>query len=101
MSRSLLRRRLFRGFAALVFLVLLLFNCLTPYIADDFQFAYAFDTGERLRTLPQLVQSLAFHYQAWTGRVLVKFFAQGFTMFPKWVFNVFNAAAYLGLGAAH
>ena len=92
------QRRLFRLAAALVFLWMLLLNCLTPYIADDFPFAYAFDTGLRLQSLPQLLQSLAFHYREWSGRVVVKFFAQGFTMFPKLIFNLFNAAAYLGLG---
>lgn len=91
-------RRLFIALAAAVFGVMLLLNCLTPYIADDFTFAYAFDTGERLHSLPQLLQSLGFHYMQWTGRVVVKFFAQGFTMLPKAVFNLCNAAAYLGLG---
>lgn len=92
------RRRLFLLLAALVFLSLLILNFLTPYLADDFTFAYAFDTGARLHSLPQLMQSLAYHYREWTGRVVVKFFAQGFTMLPKAVFNFCNAAAYLGLG---
>lgn len=95
---SPLRRRCFRLAAILVFLWMLLLNCLTPYIADDFSFAYAFDTGLRLQSLPQLLQSLAFHYREWSGRIIVKFFAQAFTMMPKFVFNCFNAAAYLGLG---
>lgn len=92
------RRTWFRLIAGLVFVLMLLYNCLTPYIADDFTFAYAFDTGLRLETLPQLIQSLAYHYMEWAGRVIVKFFAQGFTIFPKIVFNFFNAAAYLTLG---
>lgn len=92
------RKVCFRFFAGAVFALMLLYNCLTPYIADDFTFAYAFDTGLRLQSLPQLIQSLAFHYMEWTGRVVVKFFAQGFTMFPKIIFNLFNAAAYLALG---
>lgn len=92
------RRRAFYGLAALVFLVMLAFNCATPYIADDYTFAYSFTTGLRLHSLPQLLQSLATHYYEWSGRVIVKFFAQGFTMLPKLVFNICNAAAYLGLG---
>lgn len=92
------RKMCFRLLAGAVFALMLLYNCLTPYIADDFTFAYAFDTGLRLQSLPQLIQSLAFHYMEWTGRVVVKFFAQGFTMFPKIIFNLFNAAAYLALG---
>ena len=98
MPTTTARRRAFCLLAGAVFLVMLLFNCLTPYIADDFTFAYAFDTGLRLQSLPQLLQSLAFHYMEWTGRVVVKFFAQGFTMLPKIVFNLCNAAAYLALG---
>ena len=98
MQTNKLHRRVFCLMAAAVFAVMLLFNCLTPYIADDFTFAYAFDTGERLHSLPQLLQSLAFHYREWTGRVVVKFFAQGFTMFPKLLFNLCNAGAYLALG---
>lgn len=93
-----LRRRLFVAVAAFVFLWMLLLNFLTPWIADDYTFAFAFDTGERLHSLPQLLQSLYFHYFQWTGRVIVKFFAQGFTMLPKAVFDLCNAAAYLGLG---
>ena len=92
-----LQKRLFAAAAAVVFLWMFLLNCLTPYIADDFTFAYAFDTGLRLHSLPQLLQSLAYHYYEWSGRVVVKFFAQGFTMFPKVLFNLCNAAAYLGL----
>lgn len=95
-----LRKKLFIAAGTLVFLWMFLLNCLTPYIADDFTFAYAFDTGLRLTSLPQLLKSLAYHYYEWSGRVVVKFFAQGFTMFPKVLFNLFNAAAYLGLGLA-
>lgn len=94
---SAVQKRAFIAMAAVVFLWMFLLNCLTPYIADDFTFAYAFDTGLRLQSLPQLLQSLAYHYYEWSGRVVVKFFAQGFTMFPKILFNLCNAAAYVGL----
>lgn len=94
---SALRKKCFTAAAAVVFLWMFLLNCLTPYIADDFTFAYAFDTGLRLHSLPQLLKSLAYHYYEWSGRVVVKFFAQGFTMFPKVLFNLCNAAAYLAL----
>ena len=96
--RHISRKTLFRLLAALVFAWMLLLNFLTPYLADDYTFAYAFDTGQRLHTLPQLIQSLAYHYHEWSGRVIVKFFAQGFTMFPKALFNFCNAAMFTGLG---
>ena len=90
--------RMFRLVAGLVFCWMLLLNCLTPYLADDYTFAYAFDTGERLHSLPQLISSLVFHYHEWSGRVIVKFFAQGFTMFPKLLFNMCNAGMFMALG---
>ena len=90
-TKKPLSSRMFRLVAGLVFCWMLLLNCLTPYLADDYTFAYAFDTGERLHSLPQLISSLVFHYHEWSGRVIVKFFAQGFTMFPKLLFNVCNA----------
>lgn len=68
-----LSSRMFRLVAGLVFCWMLLLNCLTPYLADDYTFAYAFDTGERLHSLPQLISSLVFHYHEWSGRVIVKF----------------------------
>ena len=91
-------RARFGAVCGVIFLWMLLLNCLTPYLADDLAFAYAFDTGMRLHSLPQLLGSLAYHYHEWSGRVVVKFFAQGFTMLPKAVFNLCNAGAYLGLG---
>ena len=97
-SRRISRKALFCLISALIFVWMLLLNFLTPYLADDYTFAYAFDTGLRLQSLPQLIQSLIFHYHEWSGRVIVKFFAQGFTIFPKAVFNFCNAAVFTGLG---
>ena len=97
-TKKPLGSRMFRLVAGLVFCWMLLLNCLTPYLADDYTFAYAFDTGERLHSLPQLISSLVFHYHEWSGRVIVKFFAQGFTMFPKLLFNVCNAGMFMALG---
>ena len=47
--RHISRKTLFRLLAALVFAWMLLLNFLTPYLADDYTFAYAFDTGQRDR----------------------------------------------------
>lgn len=88
-------RRLFILLAAFVCLWLLILNCLTPRIADDFAFAYRFDNGERILSPVDLFQSLWFHYFQWTGRVIVKIFSQLFNTLPKAVFNLANTAMYL------
>lgn len=82
-NKKPLSSRMFRLVAGLVFCWMLLLNCLTPYLADDYTFAYAFDTGERLHSLPQLISSLVFHYHEWSGRVIVKFLPRGSPCFPS------------------
>lgn len=82
-----------------VFLWMLLLNLLTPYLADDFPFSYNFGNRQApLTSLSQLLSGLAFHYMEWSGRIIVKFFAQGFTMLPKVVFDICNAGMFTLLG---
>ena len=82
----------------LVFFAMLVFNCLTPYVADDYTFSFSYATGERLTGLLSLLESQWYHYFHWSGRFIIKCLAQGFTMLPKGVFNLLNAAVYAGLG---
>lgn len=82
----------------LVFLAMLALNCLTPYVADDYTFSFSYATGERLTGLWSVLQSQWYHYFHWSGRFLIKCLAQGFTVLPKIVFNLLNAAVYAGLG---
>lgn len=74
-----------------------LLNCLTPYIADDFQYMFSFRTGERITSLWQIFPSLQTHYMNDIGRIVPHFFAQLLLMGPKWIFNVFNTACFVGL----
>ena len=84
--------------AALVFFALLTLNCLTPYVADDYTFSFSYATGQRLTGLFSVLESQWYHYFHWSGRFIIKCLAQGFTLLPKGVFNVLNAAVYTGLG---
>ena len=83
---------------ALVFFAMLALNCLTPYVADDYTFSFSYATGQRLTGLFSVLESQWYHYFHWSGRFLIKCLAQGFTLLPKGVFNVLNAAVYAGLG---
>lgn len=84
--------------AALVFFALLALNCLTPYVADDYTFSFSYATGQRLTGLFSVLESQWYHYFHWSGRFIIKCLAQGFTVLPKGVFNLLNAAVYTGLG---
>lgn len=81
-----------------VFSVMLLLNHFTPYLADDFTFSYSFADRNELSSPFILLRSLYYHYMEWSGRIVVKFFAQLFTISPKWVFDLCNAAVFTALG---
>lgn len=89
---------LFWGFLGMVALVLFVFNCLTPFVADDFTFAFSYRTGEKLTGIWDVLQSQWTHYFTWSGRFLIKTLDQWFTIQPKLLFNVCNTAVFLGLG---
>lgn len=72
-------------------------NCMTPYIADDFQYMFSFKTGERITSISQIFPSLYVHYMNDIGRMIPHFFAQLFLMEPKWIFNVFNTVCFVGM----
>ena len=56
-SNARLNRRLFWLLAAAAAVVMLLFNCLTPFVADDFTFTFSYRTGEQLTGLWDVLQS--------------------------------------------
>ena len=93
-----LASKLFWGLALAMFFVMLLLNCLTPLVADDYTFAFSYLTGERLQNLGDVLASQYHHYFTWSGRFIIKCLAQWFTIPPKLVFNLCNAAVYTGLG---
>ena len=96
-SFLLSNRVLFRLLMAVAAAVMLVFNCLTPLVADDFTFAFSYRTGERLTGLWDVLQSQTWHYMTWSGRFLIKSLDQWFTIQPKLLFNVCNTLVYLGL----
>lgn len=97
-ARQDCRSAAFRGIGIAVFCVMLLLNFLTPYLADDYTFAFSFRTGQRLTGLASVFDSQLAHYFQWSGRFIIKLLAQWFTTVPKALFNVCNAAVYTGLG---
>lgn len=73
------------------FFVILLLTSLTPMIADDFSYCFSFATGERIRTVGDIFESLKAHRLSMNGRMISHFLAMLFLLMPKWIFNVANA----------
>ena len=80
-----------------VFGVMLTGNTLTDKFADDFRYLYSFADGTPIRSLSGLLASMAAHYRTMNGRLVAHFFVQVFESLPKSVFNVLNAAVFVGV----
>ena len=56
-----MRTAVYIGIAAL----LLLLNCLTPMVGDDYQYGFIFNRPERLESLADVFYSQYIHYFEW------------------------------------
>lgn len=96
-SHSFSPRALFRPVGlilAAVFLVMLVFNWLTPLISDDYSYLLKFPTHEPVETFWDIVVSQYYHYMQWGGRTIAIGLNQIFLWLGKWVFNLANAAVF-------
>lgn len=92
-----IKRLQFGLVAASVFVLSLVLNAATPFIADDYTFAYIFRTPIRVRTLADILQSQRVFYMAWSGRVVGGFFEQLAVLVGKPTFNVVNSLMMVAL----
>lgn len=83
-----------RAIFACVFLVMLVANALTPLISDDYSYLMRNPTFEPIKTFWDIVVSQYNHYMLWGGRTVAIGLTQIFLWLGKWVFNVFNSAAF-------
>lgn len=81
----------------IIFAGMLLLNRHTPLMMDDYDYSFSWHTGERLAGVGDIVASQAAHYRLWGGRSVTHFLAQLFLYLGKPVFDVANAAMYVGL----
>ena len=80
-----------------MFFVAFLYNMFTPYTTDDFCYMLNFANGTRITNPLQIFESLWDHYLTIHGRIMPHFLIQLILMFPKWVFNFFNAGVFVAL----
>lgn len=90
-------------FLIFIFLMFLL-NNYTVFTSDDYRYNYIFDSylpsdnSTRVENVFDIITSMASHYKMWGGRIVAHSFVQGFLIFPKVIFNIFNTAAFILLG---
>lgn len=79
---------------AATFSVMLVFNCLTPLISDDYSYLLRFPTHEPVESIADVFVSQFYHYMQWGSRTLGLVLEQLFLLAGKWLFNPINAAAF-------
>lgn len=79
---------------AAAFLVMLVFNRLTPLISDDYSYLLRFPTHERVASVADVFVSQFYHYFQWGSRTLGLVLEQLFLLAGKWLFDPVNAAAF-------
>lgn len=87
-----------KSFCALLFLLfvlMLLMNALSPWVADDYHYAYSFATNEKLDSIWDIFPSLKMHANIMNGRYTPHFLVQLFTLLPWWVFDLCNSAVFV------
>ncbi|MBR5094413.1 MAG: hypothetical protein IK095_04895 [Oscillospiraceae bacterium] len=82
---------------AAVFAGVFLATRLTPLVADDFNYAFSWRSGERIRDLGEVIGSMSVHRDCTNGRVFAHGLLQTFSFLPGWIFVLCNALVGLGL----
>ena len=86
------------GVLTFFFVILLALNILTPLISDDYCYLYSFADGTRISSIADVFHSQVAHYYIMNGRVITHALCQIFLLLGKPVYNVINAATFVGLG---
>lgn len=86
---------LFGGAVCLSFVMILIFNMLTPYMSDDLAFLNGLK--EQGTSLTDVIRQCYVQYCSENGRAVTHFILRMFLTMPKPVFNVCNSMAFVGL----
>lgn len=77
-----------------IFILLLVYNRLTPYLVDDFNYCFSFQTGDKLSGILDILPSMLAHASSMNGRLAAHSLVQLFSLLPNWVFDLVNAAMF-------
>lgn len=73
------------------FVLMFLFNYMTPLVADDYSYSFSMSSGLRVDSMYELFQFMRMHYRDTNGRYLSHAFAIFFLMKDKLLFDAVNA----------
>lgn len=88
------RKQIFWIIVAASFLMILVYNFLTPYMSDDY--SYAIEV-RRAKSLWDLVKQQYGEYLSNSGRIIGQFHVRLSLVADKWVFNIVNSLMFIAL----
>lgn len=68
-----------------------------PFFVDDFIQSKSFATGEDIKSIGMIFESIKVSYQTFNGRAITMFFIQLMLYLPRLVFAICNALVYVAL----
>lgn len=77
-----------------VFLLMLLCNVMTLYMADDFAYMLSFFDRQPIDSIWDIIPSMAAHAKSMNGRLVAHGLVQLSLIMPRWVFDIVNSAAF-------
>ena len=78
-------------FFAIVFGVIFSLSCLTPLVADDFNYTFGYASDRRISSLMDIWTSMKWHRLLLNGRVFSHGWLSLVLMYPRWVYAALNA----------
>lgn len=90
---------LFGAVSVILYAVMLFFNSITPYLADDYVYMFSFYDGKPIVEggFIGIFKSMYSHSFCMNGRAVSHGFEQLFMLFPKSIFNIINALLWVML----
>lgn len=85
------------GMLGALFIYMWVLNVLMPLHRDDYEYALIWGTFEKIRTWPDVFQSLHNHYLTHGGRMVAFVVLDAFMVLGKEWFNPFNAFLFIAL----
>ncbi len=73
-----------------LFMVVFVLSSMTPMVAHEFSYCYSWFDDSRIKSIGQIIDSMAVHRVLTNGRVVVHGLVQFVLIFPKVVFNILN-----------
>ncbi|MBQ6265139.1 MAG: hypothetical protein IJK60_06790 [Clostridia bacterium] len=74
----------------IIYIIMFLGNYFTPKVVDDFGYCYNWATGERVKSIADIAESMKVHRVYANGRVIPHGIVQFFLIFPDIVFDIIN-----------